>query len=198
MSCSRLRRPSGEAPFGKLVFDNSQQRLLCRLSSSQSVDTNQSRIEIHLSSDQPMRPVFIHKEAVSQQFHYSFLAGAAQIYDSSARVSLKVELPQLWQRPACGSLLDPGVQVAAVGCDVSGPLHLQSSQGLVVEALPDFGLPTSIETLDGSLKPGFPRRSKDGGDAQAQTKPDHPIASGERWLPWKRASLSNWADAGRP
>lgn len=174
MSCSRLCRPIVESPFGQLVFDSSQQRLLCRLSSSQSVDSNESIIEIHLSSDQPMRPVFIHREAVSQQCHYPFLAGAPQVDDSSAWVSLKVELPRSWERPAYGSLLDPTVQVAAVGCDVSGGLDLQSSQGLVMEALPDFGLPTAVETLDGSLKTGFSRRGKDGSDAQAQAKPDHP------------------------
>jgi hypothetical protein len=98
MSCSCFGPPSGEAPFGKLVFGSSQQRLLCRLSSSQSVDSNASSVEIHLSSDQPMRPVSIHKEAVSEQSHYPFLAGAPQIDDSSARVNLKIELPRLWER----------------------------------------------------------------------------------------------------
>jgi hypothetical protein len=46
-----------------------------------------------------------------------------------------------------------------------------------MEALPDFGLPTPVETLDGSLKTGFSRRGKDGGDAQAQAKPNHPADS---------------------
>lgn len=42
-----------------------------------------------------------------------------------------------------------------------------------MEALPDLGLPAGIETLDGGLESGFSRWGKDGGDTQAQTKPNH-------------------------
>jgi hypothetical protein len=43
-----------------------------------------------------------------------------------------------------------------------------------MEALPDFGLPATVETFNGGLKPGFPRRGKDRGNSQAQAEPDHP------------------------
>ena len=37
-------------------------------------------------------------------------------------------------------------------------LGTQGGQGLMVEAAPDFRLPTSIETLDGVLKPVLAQR----------------------------------------
>jgi hypothetical protein len=46
-----------------------------------------------------------------------------------------------------------------------------------MKALPDLGLPTGVEAFDGSLETGFSWRSKDGGDAQAQTQADYPSQS---------------------
>lgn len=64
--------------------------------------------------------------------------------------------------------------MTAVGCDVPGGLELQSGQGLIMEALPNFGLPATVETFNGGLKPGFPRRGKYRDNSQAQAEPDHP------------------------
>jgi hypothetical protein len=129
--------------------------------------------EIDLSSDQAMRPVVVDKESMSQEFHLTGLARASQVNDPAAGMRLKIELPRPWKGPAGRSLLDSSVQATAVGGDVSIGLELQSSQRLIMKALPDLGLPAAIETLDSGLESGFSRWSKDRGNAQAQTKPDH-------------------------
>ena len=41
-----------------------------------------------------------------------------------------------------------------------------------MEALPNFGLPASVEAFDSGLEAGFPWRSKDCGHSQAQAKAD--------------------------
>lgn len=128
-----------------------------------------------------MRPVLIDQEAMPQKLHFALFARAPQVDDASVRIGLKVELPESRKGPASGSLLDAAIGMTAVGCDVPSRLELQSDQGLVMEALPNFGLPATIKTFNGSLKPGFPRRGKDGGNTKLRhSRITRPMLSAKR------------------
>ncbi len=173
----RLSLVSGsinEFLFWEAIFLGSQKRLMRGIFSSERVDGNQSRIQIDLGSNQSMRPVLIHKQAMAQNAYPALLACAAQKDDTAVRMSLKIESPRSGKRPACGCPLYAAAQMTAVGRNVSSRLNLQGSQRLVMKSLPDFCLLAGIEALDGSLKAGFPWRRKDWGHPQAQTKPGDP------------------------
>ncbi|MEE9145021.1 MAG: hypothetical protein V3U06_09680 [Candidatus Binatia bacterium] len=76
------------------MFHRLQKRLIRGIFSSERVNRNQSGIQIDLGSNQSMRPVLIHQQAMAQNAYPALLACAAQKDDMAVRMSLKIESPR--------------------------------------------------------------------------------------------------------
>jgi hypothetical protein len=99
---------------------------------------------------------------------------SAQIDDTALRARLEIKLPSGRKQAPRGCRFDAQSGTLSVRGNVSTGLGLQLPERVEMKALPYLGLPTGIEAFDSSLETCFSRRSKNGGDAQAQTQPDHP------------------------
>ena len=162
--------PIFKSPCWQLVFDRAKKWLPRRFSSSQRIETNEARVQVDFSSDQTMRPVFIHRKAVPQKANLSLLVSPAQENNVAARARLEVQLPAIGKRLSCWSLLDASSESVAIGSHVPSRLCLYRRQRVIMEALPDFSLPAGIVTFDCRLKAGFLDRGEHGDNFQAQTK----------------------------
>src|SRR6266496_1256823 len=162
--------PIAKSPFWQLIIDGSKKWLGSGFSSSQRIETDRSTIQVNLSSDQTMRPVFIHGKAMSQKSNFSLLVSPAQKNKATSRVCLEVQLPVIGKGSSCGGLFDATAQSSPVRSYVLDRLRLDRTQTVVMEALPYFGLPTAIKAFDGSLKASLLDRSKNRGDVKAEAK----------------------------
>src|SRR6266508_3895536 len=162
--------PISKSPFRQLIIDGSKKWLGSGFSSSQRIETDRSTIQVNLSSDQTMRPVFIHGKAMSQKSNFSLLVSPAQKNKATSRVCLEVQLPVIGKGSSCGGLFDATAQSSPVRSYVLDRLRLDRTQTVVMEALPYFGLPTAIKAFDGSLKASLLDRSKNRGDVKAEAK----------------------------
>ena len=161
-----------KSPFRQLIIHRSKKWLGSRFSSSQRIETDRSTIQVNLSSDQTVRPVFIHGKAMSQKSNLPLLVSPAQENKATSRVCLEVQLPVIGKGSSCGGLFDTAAKSGAVRSYVLHRLRLDRSQTVIMKALPHFGLPTTIKALDRGLKAGLLDRSKDRGDVKAEAKPD--------------------------
>jgi len=162
--------PIFKSPCWQPIFDRAKKRLPCRFSSSQRIEANEPRVQIDLSSDQTMRPVFIHRKAMPQKTNLSLLVSPAQEDNVAVRACLEVQLPAIGKRVSCRSLLDASSKSVAVGSHVPGRLCLHGRQRVIMKALPDFSLLAGIVAFDCRLKASLLNRGKDRDDSQAQAK----------------------------
>src|SRR6266498_2086193 len=162
--------PISKSPFWQLIIDGSKKWLGSGFSSSQRIESDRSTIQVNLSSDQTMRPVFIHGKSMSQKSNFSLLISPAQKNKATSRVCLEVQLPVIGKGSSCGGLFDATAQSSPVRSYVLDRLRLDRTQTVVMEALPYFGLPTAIKAFDGSLKASLLDRSKNRGDVKAEAK----------------------------
>src|ERR1700754_1800621 len=65
-------------------------------------------------------------------------------------------------------LFDPESVTTTCGGDVAVGMLEQLEQGDSLEAMPDLGLPSAIQTFDRGLKSRLPRRGKDGSYSEQQ------------------------------
>lgn len=109
---------------------------------------------------------------MSQDIESSEVVGASQEDDASHGRCLQVERPRVGEGKSSGSVEDELAMSFSGGVDVSAGAFAQVVEGVWEEAIPDFGLPESVEGFDGGLEAGFARRGKDGRDAEAQAQAD--------------------------
>src|SRR3990167_1220513 len=112
--------PIFKSPGWQLIFDRAKKWLPCRFSSSQRIEANGPRVQVDLSSDQTMRPVFVHRKAMPQETNPSLLVSPAQENNVAVRACLEVQLPAIGKRLSCWSLLDATSESVAVSSHVPG------------------------------------------------------------------------------
>jgi len=169
--------PIFKSPCWQLIFDRAKKWLRCRFSSSQRIEVNGPRVQVDLSSDQTMRPVFVHRKAMPQETNPSLLISPAQENNVAVRACLEVQLPAIGKRLSCWSLLDATSESVAVSSHVPGRLCLHGRQRVIMKALPDFSLPAGVVAFDCRLKAGFLNSGEDGDNFQAEAK-SHDTANG--------------------
>ncbi len=155
----------------KLVGSRVQQGLVGGLSSPEGVEVDLSGLQIDFGSDEPMNPIAIDEELVTQHTDLSPVVGAADINQDTFRMFLQIQLPVFGERSPRGSRFDPRGVFLPRGYDVPGRAFLEAAERAVLESRPDSDLPAAVEALDGRLKARFVGRHKHRGDTQAQAEP---------------------------
>ena len=148
------------------------ERLFVRRVSAQPVAADLIGLQIHLGAHQAVKLQGIHFPTMTEYPDRSGVIRAAQVNDRSAGTLLHVQLPPLRKRTACGGLIIPRRPALLVGRHKPVAGGLEGGGAGVLETRPDLLRPQMVETLIEILWPVFPRRGKDGGDAQRQTKTD--------------------------
>jgi hypothetical protein len=88
-------------------------------------------------------------------------------------MALKVQLPPLRERATLWGRLDSS-STSVTGCfDVPCRFLPERIERIVMESIPDLGLPPAVEILDQGLKPHLPRWGEHGSDTQAQAQSHH-------------------------
>jgi hypothetical protein len=155
-------------------MDLVKQRLLCWISSSESKEMDFAISEIHLAPNQPVCPRRIDTKGMPEQAHGSSVVGASEINQLAASQRRLFFPAPLWRKAtAQGSCFDTNSRAKAMGLDVAGRSELQITERVVMKALPNFGLPASIEALNGGLKAGLQRWSKHRGNPKPQAETNH-------------------------
>lgn len=139
-----------------MVRHGSQKRLRVWITSPKCVEADSIEVEIDVRSDQMVKPARIDLERATDQSDLAPFAGSTQENDAPARLSLEVKVPGAGNCPPVGSPFDTALSPKTVGGDISGRPSLQNLEGVVMETLPDLGLPAGVEAFDSSLKAGFP------------------------------------------
>lgn len=142
------------------------------LAASQCKEFDSFSYEINVSPNQAVRPSTIDDKRVTEQTHSTAGVRPAQVDNAAPRLSLEIEFPRAGKLTSTRCRVDAQSSPLAVGHGIFGRLSLHGGQGVEMEALPDFSLPTSVKAFDGSLESGFSWRSKDRGYSQAQAKAD--------------------------
>ena len=109
---------------------------------------------------------------MSQHPDRTLAVRAAQINDGSVGTALQIQLPTLRKRPPCRCLVVTSDAALLVSRHEPIAGRLEGRRAGVVKPRPDFLLPEMVETLIEILRPVFPRRRKDGRDAQRETTAD--------------------------
>src|SRR5258706_2143404 len=121
-----------------------------------------------------MGPSRLDFETMTQQVDLAVIIGPADINNGST-VEGRSFIPAPLIRKACagrGSLGAAG-RSSTMCLNVARRASLQIGNRVVMESLPDFSLPVTVEALNGRLKAGFLRRSKHWSHLQTQTQPNH-------------------------
>lgn len=141
--------------------------------SSEGVEAYLVLVEVDDGADEAVDPMGVGKEVVSEDWYVSAVVGASQVDDGSPEVRLEVETPWLRERASGGGGFDAGCVAGARGGDVALGAVSQSAEASVLEACPDFRLPTGVEAFDGGLEAGFVGNGEDGGDIEAEAEAYH-------------------------
>src|SRR5215831_13528657 len=80
----------GKPPMRQLILYLSHEGLLARRPPPQRVETDAPAVQIHLRSDQAVRPGAIDREAAAQQFHRAAGRRPPQKHQSPTRLRLQV------------------------------------------------------------------------------------------------------------
>lgn len=161
-----------EFPFGEVISNGFQERMPVGFTTSKCVESDLVSGEINMGSDQTVRPRTVDHNGVTEQAHATVSIGSVQVNNAADQPSLEIELPRARKQASAGRGLDTQSSTLTVGDRILSGLRLQVRKGVEMEALPNFGLPASVEAFDSGLEAGFPWRSKDCGHSQAQAKAD--------------------------
>lgn len=126
-------------------------------------------LKVHLAAYEPMRPHRIDRKGPPEQRDTPVSIGAAQIDYLPARMDLQVQRPVVRKGTSRGAVFHPLRQALALGDENLLRSALDHRQIGMVETLPDFGLPETIEVFDHGLEAVFPWGDKNRCDPQAQT-----------------------------
>src|SRR5438552_2083780 len=126
-------------------------------------------LDIEFTTDQTVRPVFVHGDHRVQDRHRATVVGAAEEDD----LALPVLLGR-WAGPGQPqrSGVDSGGVTLPVGLNEFLRMRQHRRKPSIVTPVPYLGLPQMIEALDFSLEAGFAGRSKDWNNSQGQTQID--------------------------
>lgn len=150
-----------------------EDRLILRSSSTEGVELDQLSLDVEFGSDESVCPVGVDEVAMSEDFGMSRAVGSAEEDDGPLRWSLQVERPVFWKRQARRSGVDSWGMAFVTGLDVSAGALNEVSEPKVLEAVPDLGLPASIEAFDGRLKASFLGWSEDRNDVETEADANH-------------------------
>jgi hypothetical protein len=114
--------------------------------------------------------VGIDGEGVTKEGDLTIVVAATQEDDLATGMGLQVKLKVLREGPSLGSAFSAPGGASLVSVGVEARLLLQARQALMLEALPDVGLPVAIVVLDGGLEAKLTRRHKHGHDGQLQAQ----------------------------
>jgi hypothetical protein len=141
-----------------------------RFSSSKGIDSDVVIVEVDDGSDETVDPIGVDWEVMTEDLDMPFVISASQINDPSLEGRLEVELPSLGEGGSSWCSFDPNGMASARSGDITFRTLFQAAKTPVLEASPDFGLPTAVETFDAGLESGLVGDSKDGSHAEAQTE----------------------------
>jgi hypothetical protein len=114
-----------------------------------------------------MLPQRVYQEDTTQQLNFPLPIATTQEHQPPSRVRLQVQMPVLRQGTTLGCCFDSRSPTLPMDCHIAGRLGLQPRQQGVLEPRPHFGLPQSVEALDGRLEARLSGRDKDRYDSQA-------------------------------
>jgi hypothetical protein len=140
------------------------------LSASEGEEMDAIVIEVDFCADQPMWPLATDGVRVSENGDMSAVGRTADKKDTSSEWGLKIEFPVRGKRATWRSLADADRSTLTQRREVVVGSLPQSRQAGMFEALPDLGLPQSVEALDSGLESRFVGRREDGCDVQAQAE----------------------------
>jgi hypothetical protein len=156
----------------EFVSDRIKQRLVVMLAASEGEELDAIMIEVDFCSDQPMWPLATDGVRVTQNGDLAAVGSAADKDDMSSERSLKIEFPVRGKRTTWRGLADADRSALTQRREVVVGSLPQLRHAGMFEALPDFGLPESVEALDRGLKSSFVGWREDGCDAEAQAQPN--------------------------
>jgi len=147
--------------------------LVSWITSPQRVEPDALSGKVYFRAHETMGPFGIDGKDMSQESSLSSGIGTAEEDDAPFRRCLEVEFPVFGERVSRWSVFDSGGSASATCGDEFCRPRLQSTARCMSEAGPDFGLPTTVEVLDGRLEPRLLRRSEDRNHLQGQTEAAH-------------------------
>src|SRR5574341_359366 len=156
---------------GYLVTDLGEQRLCAWLTAAQREELDCVLVEIDLAAHKPVRRMRIGVEAVAEEADHSMLGGATKINQASRGKGLEVELPVGGKVSTCRCAVEASCVTLTMRLDVARRSLDQLGDGSVMVTSPNIFLPSTVEGLDGGLKPRLTWRDEDRRDAKAQTRP---------------------------
>lgn len=147
-----------------------QQRLVLRFATPQALEANRALGEIDLGAHEAMGPQRIDQVTPSQQFGLALLVGAAQEDHHPLQRPLQIEFPVRGEgRPRRGAVA-PRRQALAHRSDEAVGMARQRLEMVVLETLPNLGLPAAVVVLDGRLETSLSGRREDRDDAPLQAQ----------------------------
>jgi hypothetical protein len=153
-----------------MVSDGVKERLVVMLSASEGEELDAVVIEVDFCADQPMWPLATDGVRVSQDGGLAAVGSAPDEEDLSSQRSLKIEFPVTGKRTTGRRLADADRSTLTQCRQVVVGSLPQSRHAGMFEALPDLGLPESVEALDSGLESRFVGRRENGRDAEAQAQ----------------------------
>ena len=154
----------------KHIFDGFDERLVLWSAPTQPVAPDLIRLQVHLGADQAVNPQRVHLPTMAQDLDRPLVIGAAQINNGSFGAALEIQFPAPGKHPSFWRLIVPFGAACLVGRHKPVAGRLEGRRAGMIKAVPDLLLPEMVETFIEILRPMFPRRGKNGRDAQGKTK----------------------------
>jgi hypothetical protein len=135
-----------------MIRHDFKQRLVHRITASQSMESNVLGIQIDLTSHQPPRPKWGHIKASAHQVSPTTVIGTTQEDDLPAQRNMGIELKALGEGATQGRLLAARRAAGAVRRNIACIDSQQLGEVLEAVPLPDLGLPQAVEGFDAVLE----------------------------------------------
>jgi hypothetical protein len=155
---------------GRLVGDRFYQRLLLRLATPQAVETDLPHAEIDLGADEAMGPQGIDEVTPPQQLGLALLVGATQENHRPLQRTLQIQFPVAGEGCSQGSTIASWGRTLKHGGDEAIGMASEGNEIVVLETLPNFGLPAAVVILDGGLEARLSWRREDRHHAQLKAQ----------------------------
>lgn len=153
-----------------MVGKGVKERLLGGGTAPQGKAADAVMIKVDFAAHQAMEPVLAYGKVLAEQVHVAVLVGAANEDHLSAKRRMQVDLKVLGHRSARRGRFGSLATTSSVRGDGGIRTCLQFAHTAHAVALPDLGLPQTVEALDAVLHPVLQRQHEHRNHPQRQTQ----------------------------
>ena len=149
-----------------------EEGLVGGLFAAQGVDMEQASVKVEFGADEAVCPMDGDGDASAENRDRTVFASPSDEDDGPLGPGFQIAFPAFGKWPSWWCGLAPGGAGFLGGVAVSGGLTDECVEGREMESIPDLGLPSAVEGLDGGLESRFPWGRENRRDAQREAEAD--------------------------